>query len=115
STSPTATVISASFRRFGRSYHRSIVKLLPVLGPEKLLPLLSRAEYSEWTVSLPVGGVTMPPEACCTATLTEVILTGHARSKSLSFAVSFRRTLAENVAFQSYTRISSGSLLRATR
>jgi len=59
-------------------------------------------------VSDPVGGVTLPPEACFTVSVVAVTRTGNAMSMSLSVALLLRALVTENTACQSYCRISSG-------
>ena len=64
---------------------------------------------SYFSFSVPVGGVTIPPEACCTTTVAEVMSSGRSSPTSSLFASSVRRTVTLKVECQSYSRTSSGS------
>src|SRR3990172_1411966 len=58
----------------------------------------------------------MPPDACCTLTVADVILTGNSRSTSSEVLFELSVTVTANDTFQSYSRMSSGWLLpRTTR
>src|SRR5688572_28125438 len=54
----------------------------------------------------------MPPDACCTLAVAEVRRTGSVRVMLLSLASSVSRARTVKVAFQSYSRTSSGRSVR---
>src|SRR5689334_4813800 len=101
STNENATVMTASRRRLGRSYQTSNVVDTGALIDAIELPLDPLITNSYFSLSPPVGAVTMPPDACFTTTVVAVILRGNATSTSSLVALLFSDSVVLNTACQS--------------